>query len=521
MPEKQFKGPLVLVILDGFGNSPNKEGNAVKLAKTPVLDGLVKNYPRSELITYGKHVGLVNNQKGNSEAGHINLGAGRIVEQDVAVITREIREGRFFKNPAFVEAIAHVQKYKSQMHLMGLLSGSQSAHVEMKHVYALLRMLGSEGIEKVFLHLFTDGRDSSPHGAINYLRNHKKQFLGNERIATISGRFYSMDRNKRWDRTAKVYWMLTKGEGIKVKTPEEGILQAYNRGETDEFIKPTVIKNDGQPTAVIRENDSVIFFNLRSDRARQLAKAFIQENFCEMNKGCFYRRNFIKNLKFVAMTDFGPDLDHILTAYPSKDVKQSLPMVMKDFKQLYVAETEKYAHVTFFFNGGYDSPVAGEERISVPSPRVDCYDQKPEMSALEATKIILSKLKSGTQFIVVNFANPDMIAHTGNLQAGIKAVETCDKCTGQIVKQALSQKGAVIVTADHGNVEEMINVKTSEMDTEHSASPVPFILVSEAYKKAKLRNGILGDVAPTILDIFGLKKPKVMTGKSLIVKKIK
>ena len=514
---QQFKGPVVLIVLDGWGNSPNKVGNAIRLAKTPNFDALTKKYPSTELLTHGRYVGLVGSQKGNSEAGHLNLGAGRIVEQDVAVITREIKEGRFFKNPAFTEAIAHVQKYKSQMHLMGLLSGTQSAHVEMKHVYALLRLMSSEGISKVFLHLFTDGRDSSPHGAINYLRDLKKQFLNHEQIATICGRFYAMDRNRRWDRTAAAYLMLTKGQGIKVKSAEEVILQSYNRGETDEFIRPTVITNNGEPTAVIKENDSVIFFNLRSDRARQLTKAFVQKNFCDLNKGCFYRRTFIKNLKFVAMTDFGPDLDHILTAYPSKDVTNTLPMVLKDYQQLYLAETEKYAHVTFFFNGGYDHAVGGEERIAVPSPHVDSYDQKPEMSAFEVTKVLLKKLQSGKQFIAVNFANPDMIAHSGNFKAGILAVEACDQCLGKIVDEILRQKGVAIVTADHGNVEEMIDIETNEMDTEHSGNPVPFILAGEKYQKVKLRKGILADVAPTILEIFGVKKPREMTGDSLLI----
>ncbi len=518
MIKNKFSGPLVLAILDGWGQASHEKGNAIKLAKTPVIDGLIKKYPNSQLLTHGKRVGLIGNQKGNSEAGHINLGAGRIVEQDVVVISREIKEGRFFKNPAFVSSVSHVQKNNSQMHLMGLLSGSQSAHVEMKHIYALIRYLGSEGIEKVYFHLFTDGRDAPQHAALKYLERLKKQFLGNEKIASICGRFYAMDRNKSWERTGLAYRMLTRGEGIKVESAEDAILQAYNRKETDEFIKPTVITKNGKPIATIKDNDSVIFFNLRSDRARQLSKAFVQKRFCQKNKGCFVRRRFIKNLKYVAMTDFGPDLDHILTAYPSKDVKQTLPMVMKDYKQLYISETEKYAHITFFFNGGYDHAVGGEERIIIPSPNVMSYADKPEMSALSVTKKLISKIKSGTQFIVVNYGNPDMIGHTGFLKAAIKAVEVCDSLVGKIVKEVLAKGGAVLITADHGNVEEMINLKTGEVDTEHSIYPVPFILVSNKHKDVKLSDGILGDVAPTILDIFGVPKPKVMKGKSLIKK---
>ncbi|PIT90752.1 MAG: 2,3-bisphosphoglycerate-independent phosphoglycerate mutase, partial [Candidatus Komeilibacteria bacterium CG10_big_fil_rev_8_21_14_0_10_41_13] len=290
---------------------------------------------------------MIGNQKGNSEAGHLNLGAGRIVEQDVSIISREIKEGRFFKNSAFIAASAHVQKHKSAMHLMGLLSGSQSVHVEMKHLYAILRFLGSEGIEKVYLHLFTDGRDAPQHAAIKYLHRLQKQLLGNEQIATICGRFYAMDRNKRWERTEVAYDMLIKGKGFKVGSAEEGIIQAYNRQETDEFIKPTVITKKGKPIATIKDNDAVIFFNLRSDRARQLTKTFIQKDFNKKNPGSFNRGSMVRNLKFVAMTDFGPDLDHILTAYPSVDLPKTLPMVLKDYKQLYISETEKYAHVTF------------------------------------------------------------------------------------------------------------------------------------------------------------------------------
>ncbi|MDP2586725.1 MAG: 2,3-bisphosphoglycerate-independent phosphoglycerate mutase [Candidatus Komeilibacteria bacterium] len=514
--KKQFNGPLVLAIFDGWGIEEEKEGNAVKLAKLPFIDSLFKNYPNCQLGASGKKVGLPDNQSGNSEAGHLNLGAGRIVEQDVVLISKDIKNGRFYKNPAFISVIAHVLRHKSQIHLVGLLTGDQSPHVEMTHLYALLRLLDAEGIDKVFLHLFTDGRDAPPQAAMRYLTEVKKNFLANEKIATLAGRFYGMDRNKRWERSMAVFDAMTLGQGIKVETPEEAILQAYNRGETDEFIQPTVICHKGKPVATVNDNDGIIVFNFRSDRARQLSKTFVQQEFTKKNPGSFIRKKIPKHLRFVAMTDFGPDLDHILTAYPSTDLVDTLPMVMKDFKQTYIAETEKYAHTTFFFNGGYHDPVGGEERILVPSPRVKFYVDTPAMSAYQVTSVVLKKINEGKQLIVVNYCNPDMIGHTGDLEAGIKAMEVCDEVLAKIVPRILKKKGILMITADHGNIEEMINLKTGEINTEHGNSPVPFILVSDEFKKTKLKNGILADVAPTILQIFGVPKPKAMTGKSII-----
>ncbi|HLD27814.1 MAG TPA: 2,3-bisphosphoglycerate-independent phosphoglycerate mutase, partial [Patescibacteria group bacterium] len=450
--------------------------------------------------------------------GHLNLGAGRVVEQDIVVISGEIRNGRFFKNPAFISAIDHAQKNKSKVHLMGLLSADQSPHVDMGHVYALLRLLDQEGVERVYLHLFTDGRDAPQHAAPKFLKKLRQNFLGNEKIASVCGRFYGMDRNKKWDRTKAAYDLLTLGKGHPVESAEEAILQAYNRKETDEYIEPSVIMANGRPVAAIEDNDSVIFFNLRSDRARQLAKTFVQKNFEDLNKGGFERKKFPKNIRFVAMSDFGPDLNHILTAYPSKDLSNTLPMLLKDYGQLYLSETEKYAHVTYFFNGGYDSPVAGEERILYPSPYVKNYAETPQMSLPGVMKILCRKIRTGKEFITVNFCNPDMIGHTGDLRSAIRAVEACDQAAGKVAREVLKKKGVLLITADHGNVEEMINLKTGEVDTEHSLFPVPFIMVSKQYARAKLRDGILGDVAPTILELFGLKKPKEMTGKSLLVK---
>jgi len=516
--KKEFTGQVVLIILDGWGESPHLDGNAVKLAKTPVMDALMKKYPHTLLSASGKKVGLPDNQKGNSEAGHMNLGAGRIANQDVVTISQAIADGTFFKNSAFNVAINNVKKHNSSLHLLGLLSGAQSAHVEMFHLYALLKLAKQKKVDKVFMHFFTDGRDAPQHEAIMYLKRVQEHFVGQEKIASICGRFYAMDRNKVWYRTEAAYNLLVQGKGFKVDNEQEAILQAYNRGETDEFIQPTVIMSNNKPVATIKDNDSIIFFNLRSDRTRQLSKAFVQKDFGGKNNGCFHRPNFIKGLVFVAMTDFGPDLDHILTAFPSRDLNNTLPMVLKDYKQLYIAETEKYAHVTYFFNGGYADPVAGEKRMMVPSLSVKTYAEKPEMSAGEVTGKVLDYLYSGVDFITVNFANPDMVGHSGVLLAGIRAVEVCDAQVDKIVKAALKRKGVVLITADHGNAEEMINLKTGEVDTEHSNYPVPFILVAEQYRNVKLYDkGALGNIAPTILDIFGLAKPKEMTEKSLII----
>lgn len=522
--KKEFKGPIVLVILDGWGEREKAEGNAIKLSKTPVLKGLLQTYPHSLLSAYGKEVGLPAGQRGNSEAGHLNLGAGRIVEQDVVLISKAIKDSRFFKNSAFISAVAHAQKNKSVVHLIGMISGTQSPHVEMNHLYALLRLLDQEGIEKVYLHLFTDGRDAPQHESLKYFKELKEHFLGNEKIASLCGRYFGMDRNKIWSRTEQVYNMLTIGTGMQSESTEDAVLSAYNRGETDEFISPTVIvercdlsQKKCLPVATIKDNDAIIFFNLRSDRARQLTKCFVQDDFTRKNPGSFTRKKILKNLKFVAMTDFGPDLDHILTAFPSRDVDMTLPMALKDYQQVYLAESEKYAHVTFFFNGGYDRPVGGEKRIVIPSPNIKYYKEAPAMSSVKVTDELVKQLKAGAQFICVNLCNADMIGHTGDLKATVKGIETIDECLGRIVGVALKQNGMVIITADHGNAEEMVNLRTGEVNTEHSAFPVPFILVSKDYQKSKVRNGILADVAPTILHLFNLKKPKEMKGKSLIV----
>lgn len=511
------KVPFVLVIFDGWGICPPGPGNAISSAKTPVMDDLMKRLPWTTLKASGSDVGLPKNQEGNSEAGHMNIGAGRIVEQDAVRISRSINEGRFFKNAAFMAAIHHVNKYKSQLHLMGLLTGKQSGHADIDHLLALLAIAREHRVRSVVLHLFTDGRDSPPHEGVHLLRMLQKQLRSNEVVGTIIGRLYAMDRKKVWPRIARSYDALVNGTGNAASTAEHAILESYEHGKTDEFIEPTVIGPASGNR--IRSNDSVIYFNLRSDRARQLTKAFVQEDFNALNPGSFKRSNAPKNLVFVAMTDFGPDLGDIYTAFPSVDLYNTLPMVLRGYKQLYIAETEKYAHITFFLNGGYDRPVGGEDRALVPSPDVSSYDETPAMSARKITDTVLADLRSKKHdIIVLNFANPDMVAHTGNLSATIKAIETVDACVGRIRTALLQQKGTMVITSDHGNAESLLAADGKSVETEHSTNPVPFIIVTPKRLPITLhRNGRLADVSPTILDLLGIQKPVVMSGTSLII----
>ncbi|MBU0707201.1 2,3-bisphosphoglycerate-independent phosphoglycerate mutase [Patescibacteria group bacterium] len=506
--------PVVLVIMDGWGVAPPHRGNAIQLGKTPVYDKLLDVFPNTMLNASSRSVGLPVGQVGNSEAGHMNIGAGRTVQQDSVTISKSITDGTFFKNPAFHEAIGHVKRNDSTLHLMGLLSGEQSAHSDPDHLLALLTMADEAKVEKIVIHLFTDGRDSPQYSSIGFLKdlNQSLKRFPCVKIASIQGRFYAMDRKKVWDRTESAYDVIVSGRGIKNESPEKAIVTAYNRGESDEFISPTVITNKGKPVCVISENDSIIYFNLRSDRTRQLTKAFVQPDF-----DGFKRSKIPKGLRFIAMTDFGPDLPGILTAYPSVDLKGTLPMALKDHKQLYISESEKYAHITYFLNGGYADPVAGEDRILIPSPSVKSYDMKPAMSANQITQVIVNNINSQVyDFYCVNFANADMVGHTGNLNAAISAVEVVDECVGKITKSVLAKKGAVFITADHGNADEMINIKTGEVHTNHTSNPVPFIAVSDKYKNTKIKkSGAINDITPTILAYYKIKNLKEMSNKSL------
>lgn len=511
--------PMILIILDGWGIAKPNKGNAVTLAQTPTMNGLAKKYPYTELCASAKCVGLPPGQVGNSEAGHMNIGAGRIVEQDVIKISRSINDGTFFKNAAFQEAIKSVKKNNGKLHLMGMLSDNSSPHSDPDHLLALLVLARKSGVKDIYLHLFTDGRDSPKYVSLKLVGALERKLNSNERIATVMGRFYGMDRKKDWKRTEEAYNALVLGEGREALSPQAAIAESYNRGENDEYIPPYVMREKKKMLKRMGDKDSIIFFNLRSDRARQLAKVFVQKDFNKKNPGSFKRKKILKEICFVALTDFGPDLDSILTAYPGVDLKETLPMVLCDFKQLYLAEAEKYAHVTYFFNGGYAEPVGSEARMFLPSPNVRSYDETPLMNSAELAKTALINLKNKWyDFTALNFAAPDMIGHTGNLAAGIKCCEGIDKLLSRIVKAYLKFSGTIIITADHGNIEEMINLKTGEIDTEHSTNPVPFILVNDKIKgKVKLREGgILGDIAPTILELIGLHKPREMTGKSLI-----
>lgn len=503
--------PFVLVILDGWGVSKNTVGNAIALAKTPNLDAIMKRYPHTTLGASGRDAGLPPHQDGNSEAGHMNIGAGRVVEQDSVIISKSISDGSFFKNPAFKSAIQHVQKYHSKMHLMGLMTAEQSAHADPDHLLALITMCRLQHVSPVYLHLFTDGRDSFQFLAPQLLTKVEKSLQNGEKIATIAGRFYAMDRIREWSRTKIVYDALVSGAQYETHSAQEAILQAYNRHENDEYIKPTVINPPGSDGR-IGDNDAVIFFNLRSDRVRQLTKVFMQPSF-----DGFAREKVLKNLCFVTLTDFGPDLPDVLSAYPSRMVVDTLPFALKGLRQLYVAETEKYAHVTYFFNGGYDQPVAGEDRAIIKSPKAYTYREKPAMSAHRLTRVVLNALQKHTHdFIVMNYANPDMVGHTGDLPACIKAVEVVDECLGQLLKSVLQHDGTMIITADHGNIEEVKEIPSGQINTSHSGFPVPFIVINKKISKSmKLSRGVLGDIAPTILSIMGIPKPHAMGDKLL------
>ena len=509
------KLPLICVIIDGWGLTDANPGNAIALAETPVFDRVMKEYPTTTLHAHGKYVGLPPEQVGNSEAGHMNIGAGRLVEQDAVKISKSINEGTFFKNAAFHEAIQHAEKTKGKIHLMGMLSNGMSAHSDPDHILALLIFLRKHKIKNVYLHLFTDGRDSPKYLADKLIDRLQDSLQKGEEIATIIGRFYAMDRKKKWERTAQSYEALIANKGKHAKTAKEAILDAYKQGESDEFIQPYVIGKSEKSR--IDSNDAVIFFNLRSDRARQLTKAFLQKEFNKMNPGSLKRSRGLQNFLFVAMTDFGPDLGRVLTAFPGADIKHTLPMELADISQTYIAETEKYAHVTYFFNGGYSGKVDGEIQELVSSPDVKSYDETPGMSSLGLTDLVLDNLeKNKFDFTLLNFAAPDMIGHTGNLQAAIECCTIVDKCLGRIIEEYLKKDGTIVVTADHGNVEKMIEAETGEIYTEHTSNKVPFIIVNESLKnKIKLKSGALKDVAPTLLKILGHEKPKEMTGDYL------
>ncbi len=507
--------PVVLCILDGWGIAPPGRGNAIASAKTPVMDELLRDYPHTLLAASGTAVGLPAGQPGNSEAGHLNIGAGRVVLQDTVRISRDINTGAFFKNEAFAKALAHAKRGRAALHLMGLLTSESSAHACPDHLYALLTLARRRRVKRVLLHLFTDGRDSPPRAGLK-LVDALLRVLQGERVATIMGRAYAMDRKKDWTRTQLAYDAMVAGVGLSASSPQAAITESYNRNQSDEFIPPYVLRRRGRPVATINDGDAVIFFNLRSERARQLSKPFVQAQFEKMNPGSFRRRTVLRDLLFVAMTDFGPDLGAILTAYPSADIVDSLPRVLRRVRQLYVAETEKYAHVTFFFNGGYADPIGGEDRIKVDSPDVPAYTTVPEMSAGEIADQVVWGVPR-YDFIVANFGNADMLAHTGNFAATVKAVQSVDHCLGRVHRAVAKHGGGLLVTGDHGNAEVMLDPASGEIDSAHNPNPVPFILASRIRYRLRTGRPPISSVAPTVCQLLGVPPPAAMTARGLIV----
>lgn len=508
-------GPIILMILDGWGYTAEEKGNAVMAANTPVLDSLLEKYPSCMLQVSGEGVGLPAGQMGNSEVGHLNIGAGRIIYQDLTRINKEIKEGSFFRNQAFLDAMEKVKENNSSLHLMGLFSYG-GVHSHMEHMRALVEMAKKNGIERVYIHAFLDGRDVPPQTALEDMKQHEQfcKSTGIAKTATVSGRYYAMDRDKRWDRTELAYNALTLGEGIKAEDAVTAVSQAYERGENDEFVKPTVVTDkEGNPVATIKDGDSVIFFNFRPDRARQMTYAFVESDFDG------FKRKAKPQVHYVCMAEYDEKLD-VPIAFPPETIKDTLGEVLSKNgkKQLRIAETEKYAHVTFFFNGGVEKENEGEDRCLIPSPDVATYDLKPEMSAYEVTKQLVDKIKSDRyDAIILNFANMDMVGHTGIIEAAIKAVETIDECVGKIIDAIVEKKGAALITADHGNAEKMIDYETGKPHTAHTSNPVRCILVNGP-QGAKLQDGKLSDLAPTMLEIMRIDKPVAMTGTSLINK---
>jgi 2,3-bisphosphoglycerate-independent phosphoglycerate mutase len=503
--------PTILAILDGWGIGPKDDTNAIWLAKTPVFDYLSEKYPCTQLNATGTSVGLDNHQTSGSETGHMNIGAGRIIEQDSRKISESINNGTFFHNAAFLGAISHVKKNKSNLHLAGLLGNEDSPHMNPYHLEALLFLAKRNNIKNVFIHFFTDGRDSYPKSAFTHLDNWEKKIarIGVGKIASLVGRFYAMDRAKNWDRLKVAYDLLAGGKGKKFSCPKDAVVDAYDNALTDEYIKPSVII----PKANIKKNDAVIFFNLRSDRARQFAKLFVLEK----SKETALPKPRLKNLYFVAMTNFGPDLA-VHTAFQDHPVNGTLPTALGDLRQLYIAETEKFAHITYFLNGGYADAIDGEERLMIPSPIADNYAKIPQMSAEKITQKILGFLrKNKYDFTAVNFANADMVGHTGDMKATIKAVEFVDKCIGKIHEELQKRKGNLIVTADHGNADCMWDKRANLPMTFHTKNPVPLIIASDAHKGRRLASGgVLGNISPTICDIMKTDKLKEMSKKSLL-----
>ena len=509
------KKPVMLMILDGFGIAEKSEGNAVALANKPNFDRLVKEYPHTQLQASGMAVGLPEGQMGNSEVGHLNIGSGRIVYQELTRITKSIEDGDFFENEALMKAMKNAKENNASLHLMGLLSDG-GVHSHIGHLKGLLEFAKKEGLQKVYVHAFMDGRDVPPSSGKDFIVKAEEMMkeVGVGQIATVSGRYYAMDRDNRWERVQLAYNAIVLGEGEKASSAVEAIENSYHDEKTDEFVIPCVIEEDGHPTATIKNGDSVVFFNFRPDRARELTRAINDKEFAG------FKRETL-NLTFVTMTQYDKTLEGVNIAFKPKTLVNKLGEYVssKGLKQLRIAETEKYAHVTFFFNGGVEKENPGEERKVIPSPKVATYDLKPEMSAYEVTDELLNRLDQDKyDMIILNFANPDMVGHTGVVQAAVKAIEAVDECLGKIVDKVLEKDGTVFVTADHGNAETEIDFSTGNPFTAHTTNPVPFVWVSNNINGRTLKSGKLADIAPTMLNVMNLEVPKEMTGECLITK---
>ena len=516
--------PFVLIIMDGWGINPRKEGNAIALAHTPNIDKLARAWPHTAVKTSGAAVGLPDGQMGNSEVGHQNIGAGKRVLQDFTRVSESIQDGTFFQNPALLKAIEHVKKNSSQLHICGLL-GDGGVHAHESHLEALLRLAQKHDIERVYIHAFTDGRDTSPTGGVEFMRHLETRAdeINSEhpaQVATVTGRYYAMDRDNRWDRTGATYVAMTRGEGLRASSAIEAIQQSYDKKVTDEFILPTVIMKDSKPVAVVQAGDALIHYNFRPDRARQLTKAFVMKELPPQAEGKFQRGPRLQDLEYVMMTEYEEGLDADV-AYRADEVEMPLARAVSEagLRQFHTAETEKYAHVTYFINGRRETPFPGEDRYLVPSPKVPTYDLQPEMSAAGVTDTAIERIRSGQyDLVIMNYANADMVGHTGVIEAAVKAVETVDISVGRVVDATLSVGGGLLITADHGNAEQLIEYDTGKPFTAHTTYPVPLYLVVPQLAQAHLRSdGILADVSPTILHILGIPQPKDMTGSSLIV----
>ena len=511
------KKPTVLLILDGYGLSDKVEGNAVAQAKTPVMDKLMKEYPFVKGYASGMAVGLPDGQMGNSEVGHLNMGAGRIVYQELTRITKAIKDGDFFENEALVKACDNCKANDSALHIFGLLSDG-GVHSHNTHLYGLLEMAKRQGLEKVYVHCFLDGRDTPPQSAKEFteeLENEIKK-IGVGKIATVSGRYYAMDRDNNYDRVEKAYLAMTKGEGNSAESAVAGIQTSYDNGVNDEFVVPFVVMENGHPVATINDKDSVVFFNFRPDRAREITHCFCDDDFDKFNRGPR------KDVTFVCFTEYDPLILNKDVAFKKVEVTNTFGewIANNGMRQARIAETEKYAHVTFFFNGGRETPYENEDRILVPSPKVATYDLKPEMSAYEVCDKAVEAIRSGKyDLLIMNYANCDMVGHTGVMEAAEKAVRTVDECVARVVDEILAAGGNAIVTADHGNAEQMVYYDSDIPFTAHTTNPVPFILVDPARKNVHLRkDGKLGNIAPTLCELMGLPVPKEMDCGSMIVK---